>query len=100
MTVFNFEKYTEAANYICKSGGIYSAHVRYGHRYNTEKKYYFHNNSMMAILNFNALWGVHGMAGKKAKILCTGFCEFLVGENPKTWNCLGGTVETTLRCPG
>ena len=55
---------------------------------------------MAAILNYDALWGVQGMAGKKTKRLCMGFCEFLVGESPKTWNCLGETVETTLRCPG
>ena len=29
------------------------------------------------------------MAGIKATRLCKGVCEFLVGESPKTWNCLG-----------
>ena len=33
------------------------------------------------------------MAGYRATRLCTGFCEFLVGESPKTWNCLGRNSE-------
>ena len=64
-----------------------------------KKKCYFNNSSMAAILNCNALWGVQGVVGKRTKRLCMGFCEFLVGESPKAFNCLGGTVGTTLRCP-
>ena len=37
---------------------------------------------------------------KSTKKLCMSFCEFFVGESTKTWNCLGGTVETTLCYPG
>ena len=55
---------------------------------------------MAAILNYNTSWDVQGMAVKKTKRLCAGFCEFLGGESSKAWYCLGGTAETTLRCPG
>ena len=45
------KKILKLLSQICKSVRICSAHVRYGHRNNAEKRCYFHKNLMAATLN-------------------------------------------------